>query len=80
MLGPYAKAALFLVRLVAWGLIIWGLGLCGPVLFLFLRSCLRPAAFTLPPTLPLKLLPALAGLVLLWKARAIAVSLTKDLD
>jgi hypothetical protein len=76
MISPYAKAALFVLRLAACGLIILSLGLCAGDLYLYLSH--RP--FSGPGLLALKAAPALAGAALCWKARPMAIHLTKDLD
>jgi hypothetical protein len=76
MLSPYAKAALFVIRLIACGLIILGFGLCSSDLYLYLSH--RP--ISQPVLLALKASPALAGVVLFAKARAMAIQLTKNLD
>jgi hypothetical protein len=76
MISPYAKAVLFVIRLAACGLIVLSLGLYASDLYLYLshRPCSGPAL------LALKAAPALAGVGLGWKAKAMAVHLTKDLD
>jgi hypothetical protein len=76
MISPYAKAVLFVIRLAACGLIILSLGLYTSDLYLCLshRPCSGPAL------LALKAAPALAGVALGWKSKALAVHLTKDLD
>jgi hypothetical protein len=76
MLNPYAKAALFVIRLAACGLIVLGFGLCAGDLFLWLAR--RP--FSGPGLLALKASPVPAGAALYWKAKAIAIRLTKDLE
>lgn len=76
MLSPYAKAVLFVIRLIACGLIILGFGFCGSDLYLYLSH--RP--ISRPAVLALKVAPVLAGAALLGKARAMAIHLTKDLD
>jgi hypothetical protein len=76
MISPYAKAALFVIRLAACGLIILSLGLCASDLYLYLSH--RP--FSGPGLLALKAAPALAGAALGWKAKPMAIHLTKDLD
>ena len=76
MLSPYAKAALFVIRLAACGLIILSLGLCATDVFLYLSH--RP--FSRPAVLALKAVPALAGAALFGKSRSIAIYMTKDLD
>ena len=76
MPSPYTKAALSVIRLVACGLVILAFALCSSDVFLFLSH--RPVSR--PAVLALKASPALAGAVLLVKARALAIHLTKDLD
>ena len=73
----YTKVALSIIRLAAFGFIIFSVSLCAGDLFLYLS----PRHVPLPPVLlSLKCLPLLFGLALLWKSRAVAVHLTKDLD
>jgi hypothetical protein len=76
MISPYAKAVLFVIRLIACGLIILGFGLCAGDLYL----CLSHHPISQPALLALKAAPVLAGVALYGKARAIAIHLTKDLD
>ena len=76
MISPYAKAVLFVLRLIACGLIILGFGLWAGDLYLYLSH--RP--ISRPVVLALKGAPVLAGAVLYGKSRAMAVHLTKDLD
>jgi hypothetical protein len=78
MLSPYAKAALFVFRLAACGLIVLGCLLCAEDLFLYYSP--KTHAPIRPAVLALKAAPALAGLALFAKSRAIAIHLTKDLD
>jgi hypothetical protein len=75
-MSPYAKAALFVIRLIAFGLVILGFGLCSGDLYLHLSH--RPISG--PGLLALKASPALAGLALYVKSKTIALHLTKDLD
>ncbi len=75
-MSPYTRAALFAIRLIAFGLVILGLCLYSTDLFLLLsHRPPRPGA-----ALALKGLPVLAGLILYWKSHDIARELTKDLD
>jgi hypothetical protein len=76
MISPYAKAVLFVIRLAACGLIILGFGLCAGDLYL----CLSHRPYSRPALLALKASPAVAGVALAWKARPMALHLTKDLD
>jgi hypothetical protein len=76
MLSPYAKAALFVIRLAACGLIILSCGLYATDVYLYLSH--QP--FSRPAVLALKAVPALAGAALYGKSKAIAIHLTKDLD
>jgi hypothetical protein len=79
MLSPYAKAALFVIRLVACGLIILSLGLFATDVFLYLSP--EPHhPISRPVVLALKAVPALAGAALYGKSKAIAIQLTKNLD
>jgi hypothetical protein len=76
MISPYAKAVLFVIRLIACGLIILGCGLCAGDLFLYLSHHPVPR----PALLALKAAPVLAGAALYGKARPMAIHFTKDLD
>jgi len=76
MLSPYAKAALFVIRLIACGLIILAFGLCSSDLYLYLSH--HP--ISQPGLVALKASPALVGLVLFAKAKPMAIELTKHLD
>jgi hypothetical protein len=76
MTSPYTKAALFVLRLIAFGFVVTGFGLWAGDLFLLLRH--RPTAG--PAMLALKGLPVLAGMILFWKSQGLAERLTKDLD
>jgi hypothetical protein len=76
MMSPYAKAALFVIRLIACGLIILAFGLCAGDLYLYLSH--RPVSR--PAVLALKASPVLAGAVLYARSKAMAIHLTKDLE
>ncbi|HEY3863421.1 MAG TPA: hypothetical protein VGO59_16200 [Verrucomicrobiae bacterium] len=76
MLSPYAKAALFVIRLIACGLIILGGGLLAEDLYLHLSN--HP--ISPPAMLVLKALPALLGVALYAKSKGMAIHVTKDLD
>ena len=76
MLSPYAKAVLSVIRLAACGLIILSFGLLASDVYLYLSH--RP--FSGPGLLALKAAPALAGAALAWKAKPMAIHLTRDLD
>jgi hypothetical protein len=73
---PYAKAALFVVRLIATAFIICSLCLYSSDLYLWLSQH--------PPqnigALALKAIPMGIGVALFWKSHDIAKQLTKDLD
>ncbi len=75
-MNPYFKAALFLIRLIAAGFVIFGFTLLCSDLFLMLSH--KPVSG--PGTLALKALPILIGLVLFLKSYALAKHLTKDFD
>jgi hypothetical protein len=79
MISPYTKAALFVLRLAACGLIIASCGLYATDVFLYLSPQPHPPV-SRPVVLALKAMPALAGAALLGKSRAMAAYLTKDLD
>jgi hypothetical protein len=76
MTNPYAKAAMLAIRLAACGLMLLSFMLYGPDLYLYVKQ--RP--FSAPSVLALKAIPALAGVALYWKSRALAAYLTRDLD
>jgi len=74
--SPYAKAALFVIRLIATAFIICSLCFYSTDLYLwFSRHPPQNAAM-----LALKAVPMLIGLALFWKSHPIAKHLTKDLD
>ena len=75
-MSPYAKAALSVLRLIAFGCIILSLAFYSSDYFLYLSHRPLPG----PGLLALKGAPLLAGLVLYWKGRVLAVRLTRDLD
>jgi hypothetical protein len=75
-MSPYAKAALSVLRLIAFGCIILSLAFYSSDYFLYLSH--RPLPGSGP--LALKGVPLLAGLVLYWKGPALAARLTRDLD
>jgi hypothetical protein len=79
MISPYAKAALFVIRLAACGLIILSVGFYAADVFLYLSpEPHRP--ISRPVVLALKAVPALAGAALYGKSKGIAVRMTKNLD
>ncbi len=88
MTSPYAKAALFTIRLVACGLMIISLALCSPDIFLYLLH--HSSAFSQyfqheaqpsgPVMLILKGIPMVLGLAVYAKSKAMAAHLTKDLE
>ena len=75
-MNPLGKAALSVLRLVAFGCIILSLAFYSSDFFLYLAH--KPVSG--PGVLALKGAPFLAGIILYWKARAIAERLTRDLD
>ena len=75
-MNPYTKAVLFVLRMVAVGLIVVGALLYEGDAFLYMNH--RPISSRW--VLALKGLPILAGVVLSWKARGLAEHWTKDLD
>ncbi|MGA2749193.1 MAG: hypothetical protein ABSG59_10485 [Verrucomicrobiota bacterium] len=75
-MSPYAKVALSVLRLAAFGCVVLGLGLYATDLYLYLSQ--RPVSS--PLCLGLKALPFLAAVVLYWKGPRLAEYLTKDLD
>jgi len=75
-MSPYTKAVIFVIRLAGSGLIIFSLGLYASDLYLYLSH--HPCSG--PGLLALKVVPALAGAALYWRAKPMAIHLTKDLD
>lgn len=75
-MSPYAKAALSVLRLIAFGCIILSLALYSSDYFLFLAH--HPLSGT--GRLALKGVPFLAGVIIYWKARPWALHLTRDLE
>jgi len=76
-MNPYTKAALFLIRLVAFGFILFSLLQLSTYLFYFFGEK-KPAGSAL--SILLKTLPLVIGLVLLLKSYKIARKLTEDFD
>jgi hypothetical protein len=74
--NPYTRAAQSIIRLLAFGLVIFSFCLYASDVFLSLSH--RPVSR--PASLALKGLPFLAGLVLFWKSSGLALYLTRDLD
>jgi hypothetical protein len=75
-MNPYFKAALFLIRFIAAGFLIFGITLLCSDIFLMLSH--KPVSR--PAILALKSLPLLIGLVLFLKSYALAKNLTKDFE
>mgnify|MGYP006326496857 CR=1 FL=1 len=75
-MNPYTKAALFIVRLVAFAFVLFGALPLG--LDYFARRQHKPAAGTL--WLFLEIFSLLLGVVLLIKSREIAKKLTENFD
>jgi hypothetical protein len=75
-MSPYTKAVLFVIRLAGSGLIILSLGLYASDLYLYLSH--HPCSGL--AVLALKAAPALGGVALYWRAKPMAIHLTKDLD
>jgi len=76
-MNPYTKAALFVIRMIAFGCILCSLLLLASYVF-YLKTEKRPDVGTL--SIILKSLPLLFGFVLLFKSSAIAKKLTEDFD
>jgi hypothetical protein len=76
-MNPYTKAALFLIRLIAFGCIMTSLLLLGSYVF-YLKGDRHPEGGVL--SLIVKTLPLIIGAVLLVKSYAIAKKLTQDFD
>lgn len=76
-MSPYTRGALFLIRLIASGLIVLGITLLGSYFF-FMVSGKKAEGGALG--FILKLLPLLAGALLWIKSHAIAQKLTEDFD
>ncbi len=75
-MNPYKKAALLLIRLVASGLMLFGL--INIALYL-LKSFLNKSGVPIGRFLVMAI-PVLIGLVILTKSSAIATRLTQDFD
>ena len=75
-MSPYTKAARFVIRLIALGLVLSSFGLYSSDLFLLLAHRASQSS----GALALKGLPFLAGLIVYWKSYPMARQLTKDLD
>ena len=79
MISPYAKAALFVIRLSACGLMILSFAFYYGDIFSYLSP--HPLfPISRPSVLALKAIPALAGVALLVMSKRIAIYLTKNLD
>lgn len=76
-MNPYTKAALFLIRLIAFGCILCSLLLLASYAF-YLNADKKPDDGMF--SLALKTLPLLIGFVLLLKSSAIAKKLTEDFE
>ena len=76
-MSPYTKGALFVIRLMAFGLIILGATLAGSSFFYVVA---RKSAHDSAGGWALKILPLLGGFVLWLKSGAIARKLTEGLD
>jgi hypothetical protein len=76
-MNPYTKAARFLIRMVAFGFILFGVLLLSSYVFYF-AGHKKPDEGVL--WMILKSLPVIFGLVLLLKSHAIARKLTEDFD
>ncbi|MFN7140732.1 MAG: hypothetical protein ACK4UN_15455 [Limisphaerales bacterium] len=76
-MSPYRRAALLLIRLVAFGLMLFSVLQVGAYFFL-LRTGQSPTDG--PFLLTLKVLPFLVGLYLLVKSSSIAKRLTEDFE
>ncbi len=76
-MSPYTRGALFLIRLIAFGLIVLGFTLLGSYFF-YIVSGKKSEGGTID--FLLKLLPLLAGALLFIKSQAIAQKLTENLD
>ena len=77
LVNVYTKVALSIIRLAAFGFIVFSLSVCASDVFLYLSPSHTPLK---PILLVLKCLPFLFGLALFWKSHPLAVHLTKDLD
>jgi hypothetical protein len=75
-MSPYAKAALSVLRLAAFGCIILSLAFYSSDYFLYLSHRPLPSK----AMLALKGLPFFIGLILYWKARPLALRMTRDLE
>ena len=75
-MNPYTKAALFIIRLIAFAFILFGALQLGADYFAHRQH--KPSSSTL--WLFLEIFSLLLGFVLLFKSREIAKKLTKDFD
>jgi hypothetical protein len=75
-MSPYAKAALSVLRLVAFGCIILSLAFYSSDYFLYLSHRPLPSK----AMLALKAAPFLIGIILYLTARPLALRLTRDLE
>ena len=75
-MNAYTKAAQSVIRLIAFVCVATSFFLYTADLYLFVSHRALPS----PGRLVLKAVPFLAGLILYWKSRAMALRLTKDLD
>ena len=75
-MNPYTKAALFIIRLIAFSFILFGLLPLGADYFA--RRQNKPTGSTL--WFMLEILSLLLGIVLLFKSGAIAKKLTEEFD
>jgi hypothetical protein len=76
-MNPYRRSALFLIRLIAFGLALFTVLQLGAYVF-YLKTNKKPADGRLAITL--KIIPGLVGLGLMIKSGAIARKLTEDFD
>ena len=76
-MSPYRRAALFVVRMVAFGFIICSLLLLGTYV-IYMKAGKQPEGGFAP--FVLKALPGAVGIVLLFKSSAIARRITEDFD
>jgi hypothetical protein len=76
-MSPYTRAALFVIRMIAFGCILFTVVYFG-LYFMATKVNKKPSEG--PPSLVLKGMPLLVGLVLWAKSYAIAKRVTEDLD
>lgn len=76
-MSPYRRAALLLIRLVAFGLMLFGLLQMGA--YFYVKQMGKPPEDSLI-MISLKTMPLVIGLIMLFKSSALAKRLTEDFE